>query len=105
MIGLVDGLAHAHTAGIGVLDSHSAGLFSTELLEEVQRAVGVVDVVVGELLAVELLGGGQGVVAVADLPVEGGLLVGVLAVAHLLYLLKGQGQLVGKGSAPSWLRR
>ena len=36
-------------------------------------------------------------VCLADLPVEGAVLVRVLAVTHLLYLFKGQGQLLREG--------
>ncbi len=91
-IGQVIGLAdaafvvrhHGHAAGIGVLDDDAGWL--GEALHALQRGVGVGDVVVAEFLALQLARGGDGSLLRGGLGVEGGALVGVLAVAQVLGL-------------------
>ncbi len=63
-----------------MLQDHAGRL--VELHDEVQRRIRIHDVVVGELLAPELFRIGQRRLVHVEVGVEGGLLVGVLAVAH-----------------------
>ena len=90
----MDGFADAYSAGVRVLDGDDARGLVSEFLEAVERAVRVVYIIVGKFLAVELLsrreGSGE---LVADLAVEGAALVRVLAVAHILRLFVGEGEL------------
>ncbi len=87
LVGLQQGRADGHAAGVGVLDD-DAGRPLVELLDALQGRVRVADVVVGELLALDLGGGGHTGLSpirlLASLDIEGGRLVGVLAVAHAL---------------------
>ena len=74
---------HGDAAGVGMLDDHAGRL--GEALHALQRGVGVGHVVERQLLALQLLGSGDaGFVRLFD--IEGGLLVRVLAVAHVLRL-------------------
>ncbi len=90
-VGQVIGLADAafvfrydgDATGVGMLDDHAGRL--GEALHAFQRGVGVGHVVERQLLALQLPGGGDaGFVRLLD--VKGGLLMRVLAVAHVLRL-------------------
>ncbi len=97
-VGLDEVAVAGKSAGVGVLHDHHRR--RAEVAGGVPGGVGVHDVVVGHLLAVELDGGGHpSRVGVEDalLGVEGGLLVGVLAVAGVEELVEADGQELGKG--------
>src|SRR5690606_17936290 len=82
LIGLDQGRADGHAAGIGVLDDgNGGGLGRVELGNELEGGVGVIDIVVGERLALGLGGGGHARTVLAGL-VEGGPLMRVFAIAH-----------------------
>jgi hypothetical protein len=57
VIGVENGRADRHAAGIGVLDDHAG--WRGEALDAFQRGVGVGDVVVGQFLALQLASGGD----------------------------------------------
>src|SRR5690606_1226354 len=86
--------AHRHAAGVGVLDDHAGGL--GEGFDAFQGGIGVRHVVVGQRLALQLAGGGDAGVPRLRVHVEGGLLVGVLAVAHVLLFVGLQVEGVGE---------
>ena len=93
---LPEGLGHVavgcgRAAGIGVLDDDDAG--QGEVGDDLPGGVAVHDVVVGELLPLELPRVGEGRKLRVFLPVEGGLLMGILPVAEVLRL----GELAGEG--------
>ena len=72
---------HGHAARVGVLDDHAGRL--DEALHAFQCGVGVGHVVERQLLALQLHGGGHARL-IGMLDIERGLLVRVLAVAHVL---------------------
>src|SRR5690606_37903993 len=98
-IGLGAGGCDGDAAGIGVLDNDAGGCL--EALDALPGRIGIGDVVVGELLALQLAivrertGGGLGVA------IEGGGLVGVLAIAHVLHLVPLLGVHIGQGTHPA----
>ena len=87
VIGLADAAFifrhNGNAARIGVLDDN-AGRFG-EALDAFQRGVGVCNVVVGQLFALQLGGGGDAGLGRCCFLVEGGGLVRVFAVAHVLH--------------------
>ncbi len=96
-VGLGDIGVAGQPAGVGVLDDGDGR--GGEIDSGAPGGVGVQDVVKGKLLAVYLLGPGDAGVLPrvhGQLGVEGGLLVGVLAVAQVLALAHGHGQLLGQ---------
>ena len=72
-----------------MLDNDGSGL--GEFLDEFESAVQVDEVVIAEFLAVQLLGGGGAGLIDLGFLVEGGRLVGVLAVAETLDLAVAEG--------------
>ena len=85
--GVGEGGGGGDAAGVGVLDDDHGGL--VELGDALEGGVGVVEVVIAEFLALELAGGGDSGTVGGD--VEGGLLVGVFAVAEGLAARAGEG--------------
>ena len=86
---LSEGLGHVavgcgRAAGIGVLDDDDAG--QGEVGDDLPGGVAVHDVIVGKLLPLELPCIGEGRKPRVFLPVEGGLLMGILPVTEVLRL-------------------
>ncbi len=84
-VGLEDGGGDGGSAGVGVLDDGDGGGGlgeggACEVGDEVPAGVEVDEVVEGELFASELVGGGD--TSVGGVDVDGGLLVGIFAVAE-----------------------
>jgi len=85
-------LADPHPAGVGVLDDGGGG--AGQFADQRPGAVQVQEVVEGEFLPLELAEGRQEPI---PLPVEGGLLLGVLAVPQVLDLAEVQRKELGEG--------
>ncbi len=93
LVGFLRGAADGHAARVGVLDDDARrALGRVERFHALPRRIGIGDVVVRQLLALQLRVVGQRAVHGLQVAVEGGGLVRVLAVAHLLHLLEGQVQ-------------
>jgi hypothetical protein len=91
LVGLLEVRAQGDAAGVGVLDDRHRGAGGRiELGHQLHRRVGVVDVVVAQLLALDLLGGGDAGARAGE-DIEGGGLMRVLAIAHGLLELAGDG--------------
>lgn len=84
LVGGEDVVADRHAARVGVFDDHAGRL--GELFHAFQRGVGIGDVVIRQRLALQLLGGRDGRFLYLFFYIEGGLLVAVLTVAHILLL-------------------
>lgn len=84
LVGAQQVAADGHAARVGVLDDDTGRL--VELFDALQRRVGVGDVVVGEGLALQLDGACHRARGGLLFGIEGGGLVAVLAVAHVLLL-------------------
>jgi len=91
VVGVEEGIPDRHAAGVGVLHNDACGPFG-ELFDALEGRVGVTDIVVGELLPLELAGGGDRRLLDVALHVEGGVLMGVLPVAHPLGLFELEGE-------------
>ena len=88
---IVDVVVGCESAGVGVLHDDSGGLL--EIHADVQGLVQVQDVVVGQLLpVVQELCVGNGDSRGEGIPVECGLLVGILPVPEVLDLLQWDGE-------------
>src|SRR5690554_149519 len=84
VVGLQDVGTDGHTTGVGMLDDDTGRV--RERFDAFQRSIGVGHVVVAQFLALQLLGGGHAGFFRVALGVEGGALVRVLAVTHVLNL-------------------
>ena len=83
VIGLKDaGFRNRDAAGIGMFDNHASRL--DEGFDAFQCRIGIGDVVVRQLFALQLLGGRDGGFRGAWVDVEGGFLVRVFTVTHVL---------------------
>ena len=95
---VVDVVGRGESTGVGVL--HDDGCRPLEVHADVHCLVQIQDVVVGQLLAVlEVLRPGDRGAGCEGILVEGGLLVGVLAVPEVLDLLQGDGEALGEPCA------
>ena len=75
-----------HATGIGMLHDDARGIIKA--LDALPCGVCISDVVVGQFFALQLLGGDQRTRRGVQVPVEGGSLVGVLAVTKVLQFHK-----------------
>ena len=89
LIGFEQRLADGEATGVGVLDDGDGRRCGVEFRDQLESGVGIVEIVVAERLALHLAGGGNAGALFAR-GVEGGPLVGVLAVAHDLAQLTGE---------------
>ena len=86
IVGVLDVIGTGNATGIGMLDDH-AGRFS-EQADALDRCISIGDVVEGKLFTLELPRGGNASRRSRLLDIERGLLVRVLAIAHVLRLDK-----------------
>ena len=84
-------LAQGHAARVRVLDDDAGGalLETAQALHAFPGRIGVGDVVVRQFLALQLAVVRQRAIGGGQVAVEGGALVRILAVAHVLYFFKG----------------
>ena len=71
-----------------MLDDYAAWLF--KLTDTFDGGIGIGNIVVGKLLALQLFCGSDTGIVSTDFLIEGGVLVRVLTVAHVLQLFKAQ---------------
>ena len=96
--GLSRTLSEGHAAGVRVLDDGHRNI--RKVRHERPGGLSVEQVVVGELEPLPLLRAGD--TAAGGGPVEGGRLMGILAVAEVAHLVAAEGEVLGQGRRRGW---